>query len=317
MAKPFKSKQKLKLPPAHDWRTTDTDEINKRRQRAHEESFVITNSTPVHPIFSNFRVKSTSGLTYSVEVRDLTERQFACDCVDFRVNGLGVCKHVEAVLLRLRARHRNLFKAAQVAGSNRIEVIVDRAADTLRVLNRHGVLPRAVGRWFDVDGRLVNVAPENALNALRPLRDGGCRQVRLSQEIEPWLENRRRAGERQQLRREYELKVQSGEWPAQETTVPLFPYQREGMLHLTFTERALLADEMGLGKTIQAIAACWLSLPPRSKRSGRNKFADLPRWICSLSSVENCAASNATPQARPRRFSPSSITNRWWLMHWT
>jgi hypothetical protein len=49
--------------------------------------------------------------------------------------------------------------------------------------------------------------------------------------------------------------VQSGEWPAQETRVPLFPYQREGMLHLAFNERALLADEMGLGKTIQAIAA--------------------------------------------------------------
>jgi hypothetical protein len=36
------------------------------------------------------------------------------------------------------------------------------------------------------------------------------------------------------------------------------PYQREGMLHLAFGERALLADEMGLGKTIQAVAACAL-----------------------------------------------------------
>src|SRR2546430_13676810 len=45
-----------------------------------------------------------------------------------------------------------------------------------------------------------------------------------------WLENRRRAAERKQLRHEYELKVQSGEWPANETKVPLFPYQREGML---------------------------------------------------------------------------------------
>ena len=39
---------------------------------------------------------------------------------------------------------------------------------------------------------------------------------------------------------------------------PLLPYQREGMLHLAFGERALLADDMGLGKTIQAIAACEL-----------------------------------------------------------
>ena len=41
-------------------------------------------------------------------------------------------------------------------------------------------------------------------------------------------------------------------------SVPLYPYQQEGMLHLAFTERALLADEMGLGKTVQAIAACEL-----------------------------------------------------------
>lgn len=39
---------------------------------------------------------------------------------------------------------------------------------------------------------------------------------------------------------------------------PLLPYQRDGMLHLAFGERALLADEMGLGKTVQAIAACEL-----------------------------------------------------------
>src|SRR5207245_6419759 len=77
-------------------------------------------------------------------------------------------------------------------------------------------------------------------------------------EVASWLENRRHAVERKQLHHEYELKVQSGEWPANETKMPLFPYQREGMLHLAFTERALLADEMGLGKTIQAIAACAL-----------------------------------------------------------
>ena len=79
--------------------------------------------------------------------------------------------------------------------------------------------------------------------------------LRLSQELAPWLEGRRHAAERKHLRRDYELKVHRGEWPAHETKVPLFPYQREGMLHLAFTERALLADEMGLGKTIQAIAA--------------------------------------------------------------
>ena len=247
----------LKIPSPHDWRTTDADEINKRRLRAREESFTISNADPQHPIFSNFHVKSGSGLTYSVEIRDLRQRHFACDCVDFRANCLGTCKHVEAVLLHLAARFRRLFNAARQNGSNRIEVVVDPSADTLRVLNGHGQLPDPLQKWFDAEGNLANpdVSGETAIAALQQLREAGFPQIRISQEVAHWLENRRRAAERKQLRHEYELKVQSGEWPAHETKVPLFPYQREGMLHLAFTERALLADEMGLGKTIQAIAA--------------------------------------------------------------
>src|SRR5438552_2217188 len=248
----------IKVPSFHDWRTTDTDEINKRRLRARQESFNIANTDPQHPIFSNFRVKSASGLTYSVESRDLRQRQFACDCVDFRINGLGTCKHVEAVLLHLEARFRRLFNAARQNSSTRIEVTVDSAADTLRALNGEGPPPRALRKWFDAEGLLNNGSPETALAALQALREEGFPQIRVSQEVSTWLENRRRAAERKQLRHKYELKVQSGAWPAHETKVPLFPYQREGMLHLAFAERALLADEMGLGKTIQAIAACAL-----------------------------------------------------------
>jgi hypothetical protein len=151
-----------------------------------------------------------------------------------------------------------LCKAARTTGSNRIEVTVDPVADTLWVRENAAQLPRAVAGWFDAQGRLRERSPEEALEALRRLRAADLPAIRLSQEIAPWLEQRRRADERRRLRHEYEVKVQAGEWPAQETNVPLFPYQREGMLHLAFTERALLADEMGLGKTIQAIAACAL-----------------------------------------------------------
>lgn len=258
MAAATKSAPDIKVPSAHDWRTTDTDEINKRRLRARQEAFVISNLDPRHPIFSNFRVKSASGLTYTVEIRDLRQRQFGCDCVDFRINGLGTCKHVEAVLLHLEARFRRLLAAARNSGSTRLDVLPEPAADTLRLVGMSAARPRVLKEWFRDDGLLRQGLPEDALTALRELCQDGLPQLRISQEVAPWLENRRRVAQRQQLRRDYELKVQSGEWPAHETKVPLFPYQREGMLHLAFTERALLADEMGLGKTIQAIAACAL-----------------------------------------------------------
>ena len=92
---------KIRVPPMHDWRTTDEDEINRRRLRARKESFQIINRHPKRRIFSDFQVASTSGMNYDVEIRDLQDRSHACSCVDFRTNGLWHCKHVEAVLLHL------------------------------------------------------------------------------------------------------------------------------------------------------------------------------------------------------------------------
>ena len=108
-----------RTPPLHDWRTTDHDEIARRRQRAREEKPQVENRTPEHPIFSNFRVLSASGFSYDVEIRDLAERRFACTCVDFRTSGLGTCKHVEATLLHLQAKEPAAFTAAQRADARR------------------------------------------------------------------------------------------------------------------------------------------------------------------------------------------------------
>src|SRR5437588_8375829 len=248
----------LEVPSLHNWRTTDQEEINRLRMRAQTETIRIANMDPRHPVFSNFRIQSGSGLTYSVEIRDVRQQQFACDCVDFRINGLGTCKHVEAVLLQLQARFKRLFLAAAKNGTPRLDLVPDSANDSIRLLNGNGSLPPALRGWFDKEGSLRKGTPEELIETAKRFAAGEHPELRLSQELGPWLEARTRAVERKRLRREYELKVQSGEWPVQETKVPLFPYQREGMLHLAFTERALLADEMGLGKTIQAIAACAL-----------------------------------------------------------
>ena len=56
---------KSKLPSQHNWRTSDEDEINKRRYRALTESLRVRNLDPNHPVFSNYEVKSERGLSYS------------------------------------------------------------------------------------------------------------------------------------------------------------------------------------------------------------------------------------------------------------
>src|SRR5438093_1606277 len=246
---------KIKLPNPHDWRTTDADEIARRKLRAQTETARITNLDPRHPIFSNFRVSSPSGMTYTVEVRSLAELRFSCTCVDFRINGLGTCKHVEATLLYLEARYPRLYRESQKGSSTRIDIVPDSVSGTLRAEPSPKALPERLKALF-TPGRMPRV--EDLEQALQQLGNASIPNLRISQDITPWLQALRQAEERKILRREYEQKVQSGEWPAQETRVPLYPYQREGMLHLAFVERGLLADEMGLGKTIQAIAACAL-----------------------------------------------------------
>ena len=250
-----RARDATKLPPAGDWRTTDEDEIGRRRLRAREEQPRIRNLDPRHPIFSTFEVRSRSGMTYQVEIRDLARRQFHSTTVDFQINGLGTCKHTEAVLMHLEARFPREFASAERRGSSRIDVVPDLAAGTLKVERNLGRLSPSLRRLFDGDGRLRGIHPEDAVARLR---ESGSTMLRISQEVDPWLEARTQATERRRLRREYEEKVQAGIFPQHETKLPLYPYQREGMLHLAFTERALLADEMGLGKTIQAVAACSL-----------------------------------------------------------
>ncbi len=113
MRKPRKSSgrknQKAALTPA-----TNTDEVLKRQLRAREERHRITNLKPRHPVFSNFEVRSPSGMTYRVEIRAISSRQFSCTCTDFRINGLDTCKHAEAVLLQLARRGRFTFASAYV-----------------------------------------------------------------------------------------------------------------------------------------------------------------------------------------------------------
>ncbi|TAG09113.1 MAG: DEAD/DEAH box helicase, partial [Verrucomicrobia bacterium] len=249
---------KLTLPAKQDWRSTDEQEITRRQIRALEFPPAIRNLTPAHKIHSTFEVQSPeSSLIYQVEIFDLAQRRFFSTSPDFAHNGLGTCKHTEAVLYQLKNCFPELYKSVLKQGSERCDLVPDHATKNLRLLNPDGIdLPTAFRQKFDKSGLLK---PGNDL--LKIFASAGeipDKAFRISIEVAPFLEALQNKRESVQLRRDYEQRVQSGEYPAHETKLPLFPYQREGMLHLAFTERAMVGDEMGLGKTIQGIAAAAL-----------------------------------------------------------
>src|ERR1700728_414165 len=117
----------LKKPPVLGWRTSDEDELNLRRWRGRTEIAGIEMLEPAHGPFGTFRVRSNSGSIYDVEIRDLASGNNSYGCVDHRVNGLGICKHIEGVLAALRMRRGVCGFKGATAKSSRVEIFLNRA----------------------------------------------------------------------------------------------------------------------------------------------------------------------------------------------
>src|SRR4051794_23724648 len=121
VSSPQDRKKAVRLPQG--WRTTDEDEIQRRQQRAASEPLAVEALEPQHPVFGTFRVSSETGSSYEVEIRSLSQHDNSCGCPDYEVNGLGTCKHVEAVLARVRT-----VRQAKTA-KPRIEVFLRRTGE--------------------------------------------------------------------------------------------------------------------------------------------------------------------------------------------
>jgi hypothetical protein len=267
MTTPKKRTRKTqKRPRFTGWSTSDADEIERRRLRGREEAIRIVPLDRADAFYGAFLAHSSGGHAYRVEIRSLTGHINSCDCPDHRVNGLGTCKHIEATLQRLQQRRRRLFQKAAATGSPSIEIFLDRRSNQVRNLWPQASRQRSRTRsilapFFDNEGNL----PGDPLDKLPALERAIAaspasvrRRIRLSNELQPWLEFQDRRAEQIRTRQHFEAAVAAGKESLDAVKMPLYAYQQEGMLHLAFTGRALLADEMGLGKTVQAVAACAL-----------------------------------------------------------
>jgi hypothetical protein len=181
------------------------------------------------------------------------------------VNGLGTCKHIEAVMAKLRAKGRKAFDAAAQTGPACAEVYLARKEAPQPRLMLPREAPSAVLRFFSpffgADGALL-ADPGVALPALLRAWQSAPKTVtsaaRISQDVAEWNAELARRQTRLQAREAFMADVAAGKRTLDVVKARLYPYQQEGMLHLAFNERAMLADEMGLGKTVQAVAACEL-----------------------------------------------------------
>src|SRR3984885_12729899 len=86
-------------------------QIGKRQARAGSAVARVL-ERPTGSAYGDYKIKSGCGKTYRLAVRGPGLFENYCSCPDFAVNTLGTCKHIEAMLLRLRQRHRKTLETA-------------------------------------------------------------------------------------------------------------------------------------------------------------------------------------------------------------
>ena len=258
-----RKKQKITI-DAHNWNTTDADEILRRKIRADNEKFKIQNQHPDVLYFSSYYVSSVkTNKQYLVEMRSLQQLINSCNCPDYRTNQLGTCKHIEAVLQSLKKKGVKKFKLAASEKSDLVEIFLDPDdKKTVRVLwpvKPSRKIKELVDPYFSVDGKLLGDIVGNFEKLCHAIDNNKrLRKIRISKHIQHHMDYLKANLQKLAARETFLQDVSLGKRNVNLVKYPLLPYQKEGVLHLAFTERALLADEMGLGKTVQAIAACEL-----------------------------------------------------------
>ncbi len=228
-----------------------------RRQFGREQKFKARNVGD-GLAFSDFAVTNPkSGNTYRVRIRGPHPGDNGCTCPDFATNTLGTCKHIEFVLAKLergresRRELRGVYEPAVgevfLRYGSRREVCYAPPADAPAPLRK------LAAKFFDPTGRMRDGVASRfaefheAASEHDPdmaVGDG------VMEFLAEQTDGERRAATVAEL---FPAGVRS---PALDglLKVPLYDYQREGVLFATRAGRCLIGDEMGLGKTAMAIA---------------------------------------------------------------
>lgn len=234
-----------------DETTVRAFEREVRVHRAHSEPF---EAVPIDArVDGAWRVAGSSGAGYTVDIVDGSASRDTCTCPDFLTNDLGTCKHIEVVRRALASMKPLRAQYAALPASPSLPV--------LTVQSRGSLALQPVGKWTSRLLASCGLVSETDGLRLRPgasLTAGTQERVRIVHAALPAYERIRAAAAIDQRRRAMTRAFGSGKVGTDVLAEPLFPYQREGVMHLAAGGRALLADDMGLGKTVQAIAACEL-----------------------------------------------------------
>ncbi|MEX2336533.1 MAG: DEAD/DEAH box helicase [Fulvivirga sp.] len=233
-----------------------------RKQFAANNPFGIENIGS-HEVFSDYHVYNpATENSYKVALRSADNSLNFCSCLDFKTNGLGTCKHIEAVLLKINKKAttaKALKKGYTPSYSSLYLKYGAERSVMLRIGTEDGAaFEQLAGEYFDENLCLKEAAffdIESLLQKARAINtDFRCYDDALSYILT--------IREKQNRIKILDTKISdngtSSTYLDGLIKAKLFPYQIEGVRFAAKAGRSLIADDMGLGKTIQAIATAEL-----------------------------------------------------------
>ncbi len=232
-------------------------QIAERQERA-GSAVVQVLERPAGGGYGDYTIKSGSGRSYRVAVRGPGLFDNYCSCPDFAVNTLGTCKHIEAMLSRLRQRRR---KRLETAAYKRTRASISlQYGDTLEVrlhlpASPSPALRSLAAEYFDPAGLLRREHYRQFGQVLERVRTADDQAIVYSDALE-YVDRENELAEGLEEERRLLDKNKRGQDPmAGVLKTKLLPYQTRGALFAACRGRVVLADDMGLGKTVQALAA--------------------------------------------------------------
>ena len=222
-----------------------------RRQIAGDESFDIQKRSE-GAVFGDYKVYSHKTVnTYKVALRSADNSLNFCSCPDFKTNQLGTCKHVEAVLLKIKSKPALKKQLAIPYIPPYTSVYLDYNGQRkvkLRIGTENSAgYERLSKGFFDEELVLMKTAFlkfEIFLQKAHKLHP----EFRCYEDALEYIVQERNSKQRQQLVADKQTELLKDISKAK-----LFPYQERGVLFAVKAGRCILADDMGLGKTLQAI----------------------------------------------------------------
>jgi superfamily II DNA or RNA helicase len=226
--------------------------ISERLERVTAENLTVV-SKPPKGVWGDYQVNNPkSGRSYRITLRGWGKGQTYCQCLDFKSNTLGLCKHTLAVKNYLEKKGINLSKVPPWAPTE-VEIFVDYSSQPSKLrVQAPASLPdqqaRLVKPWLGSEVADVH----SLVKTIAALERSGLEPVIFPDAlefIELALHRERLHGQTSQIRKDpYNHPLRKNL-----LKVELLPYQLDGIAFAAGAGRAILADDMGLGKTIQGV----------------------------------------------------------------